>query len=210
MQKQAMHIAVAGNIGAGKTTLTELLSKKFGWEAQFEDVETNPYLDSFYEDMQRWSFNLQIYFLNSRFRQVIAIRNSGKTVIQDRTIYEDAHIFAPNLHAMNLMETRDFENYSALFELMSSFIQPPDLLIYLRSSVPNLVKQIQRRGRVYEESIRLDYLKSLNERYETWISRYKLGKLLTIDVDEVNFADNAKDLGFVIDKINAELHGLFT
>jgi deoxyadenosine/deoxycytidine kinase len=204
-----MHIAIAGNIGAGKTTLTELLAKRFGWDPHYEDVESNPYLNSFYEDMQRWSFNLQIYFLASRFRQIVNIHASGKNVIQDRTIYEDAYIFAPNLHAMNLMETRDFENYSALFELISSMIRPPDLLIYLRSTVPNLVKQIQRRGRVYEESIRLDYLKSLNERYEAWIAKYKLGKLLIINVDEINFADNPQDLGFVIEKIQAEIHGLF-
>jgi deoxyadenosine/deoxycytidine kinase len=204
-----MHIAVAGNIGAGKTTLTEMLAKHFKWDPHFEDVESNPYLNSFYEDMQRWSFNLQIYFLASRLRQIINIRAEGKNVIQDRTIYEDAYIFAPNLHAMNLMETRDFENYSALFELISSMVQPPDLLIYLRSSVPNLVQQIQKRGRDYEESIRLDYLKSLNERYETWINKYKLGKLLIINVDEVKFAENPKDLGFVIEKIQAEIHGLF-
>jgi deoxyadenosine/deoxycytidine kinase len=204
-----MHIAVAGNIGSGKTTLTELLSRHFGWDAHYEDVESNPYLHSFYEDMQRWSFNLQIYFLNSRFKQIIEIHKSGKIVIQDRTIYEDAYIFAPNLHSMNLMATRDFENYSTLFELISNFIKPPDLLIYLRSSVPNLVKQIQKRGRVYEESIRLDYLKSLNERYETWILKYKQGKMLIIDVDEVKFPENANDLGLVIDRINAEIHGLF-
>lgn len=204
-----MHIAVAGNIGAGKTTLTRLLSKHFGWDAHYEDVETNPYLHSFYEDMQRWSFNLQIYFLNSRFRQIIKIRQSGKTVIQDRTIYEDAYIFAPNLHEMNLMTTRDFENYSSLFELMSSFIKPPDLLIYLKSSVPNLVNQIQRRGREYEASIRIDYLKKLEERYESWIGKYKLGKLLIINVDDINFEDSAEDLGMVIEKIQAEIHGLF-
>ncbi len=204
-----MHIAVAGNIGSGKTTLTGQLAKHFGWEAHYEDVESNPYLHSFYEDMQRWSFNLQIYFLNSRFRQIVTIRNSGKDVIQDRTIFEDAYIFAPNLHSMNLMETRDYENYSALFELISSFIKPPDLLIYLRSSIPNLVKQIQKRGRDYEESIRLDYLKSLNERYEAWITKYKLGKLLIVDVDDINFADNPKDLGWIIDRVNADVHGLF-
>jgi len=204
-----MHIAIAGNIGAGKTTLTGLLAKHFGWEPHYEDVESNPYLHSFYEDMQRWSFNLQVYFLASRFRQIVNIHASGKNVIQDRTIYEDAYIFAPNLHSMSLMETRDFENYSALFELVSALIKPPDLLIYLRSSVPNLVQQIQRRGRVYEESIRLDYLKSLNERYETWISKYKQGKLLIINVDEVNFADNPQELGLVIEKIQAEIHGLF-
>lgn len=203
-----MHIAIAGNIGSGKTTLTRLLSKHFGWSPHFEDVENNPYLHSFYEDMQRWSFNLQVYFLNSRFRQVIDIRNSGKTVIQDRTIYEDAYIFAPNLHSMNLMTTRDFENYSSLFELMSQFIQPPDLLIYLRSTVPTLVNQIQKRGREYEASIRLDYLKHLNERYEAWISKYKIGKLLIVEVDDIDFEKPA-DLGLVIEKINAELHGLF-
>jgi len=204
-----MHIAIAGNIGSGKTTLTKLLSKNFGWEAHYEDVDTNPYLNSFYEDMQRWSFNLQVYFLNSRFRQVIDIRNSGKTVIQDRTIYEDAYIFAPNLHEMNLMTLRDFENYSSLFELMSTFIKPPDLLIYLKASVPTLVKQIQKRGRKYEESIRLDYLKSLNGKYEKWISKYNLGKKLIINVDDIDFSDNPEDLGIIIDKIQAELHGLF-
>jgi deoxyadenosine/deoxycytidine kinase len=204
-----MHIAIAGNIGSGKTTLTKHLSKHFGWEAHYEDVDTNPYLNSFYEDMQRWSFNLQVYFLNSRFRQIIQIRQGKKTVIQDRTIYEDAYIFAPNLHSMNLMSSRDFENYSSLFELMSSFIQAPDLLIYLRSTVPNLVNQIQKRGREYEESIRLDYLKLLNERYETWIGKYKLGKLLVIDVDSIDFEDNPEDLGMIIEKINAEIHGLF-
>lgn len=203
-----MHIAIAGNIGSGKTTLTRLLAKHFGWKPEYEDVENNPYLHSFYEDMQRWSFNLQVYFLNSRFRQVVEIRQSGKNVIQDRTIYEDAYIFAPNLHSMNLMSTRDFENYSSLFELMSSFLQPPDLLIYLRASVSTLVEQIQQRGREYEESIRLDYLKLLNNRYEAWIEKYKLGKLLIINVDNTNFQE-PEDLSVVIEKINAELHGLF-
>ena len=204
-----MHIAVAGNIGSGKTTLTRLLAKHFGWEPHYEDVDDNPYLNDFYEDMQRWSFNLQIYFLNSRFRQVIEIRKSGKTIIQDRTIYEDAFIFAPNLHSMNLMSTRDFDNYSSLFNLMSSFIQPPDLLIYLRASVPTMVQQIQKRGREYENSIRLDYLKGLNERYEDWITNYKLGKLLIVDVDNLNIEENPEHLGEVIERINAELHGLF-
>lgn len=204
-----MHIAIAGNIGAGKTTLAGLLAKHFGWQTHYEDVESNPYLHSFYEDMQRWSFNLQVYFLNSRFRQIIKIRQSGKTVIQDRTIYEDAYIFAPNLHAMNLMTTRDFENYSSLFELMSQFIKAPDLLIYLKSSVANLVQQIQKRGREYENSIRIDYLKSLNERYETWINKYELGKLLVINVDDNKFEEKPEDLGVVIERINAEIHGLF-
>lgn len=204
-----MHIAIAGNIGSGKTTLTGLLAKHFGWEPHYEDVDTNPYLHSFYEDMQRWSFNLQIYFLNSRFRQIVDIRDSGKAVIQDRTIYEDAYIFAPNLHSMNLMATRDFDNYSSLFELMSKFIQPPDLLIYLKAEVPTLVRQIQKRGRDYEESIRIDYLKSLNERYENWLSEYKEGKLLVIHVDDLDFEKNPEDLGEIIEKINAELNGLF-
>ncbi|NOY51589.1 MAG: deoxynucleoside kinase [Chlorobi bacterium] len=203
-----MHIAVAGNIGSGKTTLTKLLSKHFNWKPHYEDVENNPYLHSFYEDMQRWSFNLQVYFLNSRFRQVIDIRRSGKNIIQDRTIYEDAYIFAPNLHSMNLMSTRDFENYSSLFELMSSFIQAPDLLIYLRASVPTLVSQIQTRGRDYEESIRLDYLKLLNERYENWVSSYKQGNLLIMDVDNMDF-NKPEDLSKVIDKVNGEINGLF-
>ncbi|MCD6660828.1 MAG: deoxynucleoside kinase [Lentimicrobium sp.] len=204
-----MHIAIAGNIGSGKTTLCGLLAKHFGWEPHYEDVETNPYLPSFYEDMQRWSFNLQVYFLNSRFRQVIDIRNSGKTVVQDRTIYEDAYIFAPNLHTMNLMSSRDFQNYSSLFELMSQFVKPPDLLIYLRASVPTLVNQIQKRGRDYENSIRLDYLKSLNDRYEAWISGYNHGKLLIVEVDNLNIPEKPEDLAVVIDKINAEIHGLF-
>ncbi|MCL2414696.1 MAG: deoxynucleoside kinase [Bacteroidales bacterium] len=203
-----MHIAVAGNIGSGKTTLTGLLAKHYKWKAHYEDVETNPYLSSFYEDMRRWSFNLQVYFLNSRFRQVIEIRKSNKNVIQDRTIYEDAYIFAPNLHAMGLMTLRDFENYSSLFELMNSFIQMPDLLIYLKADVPKLVEQIQKRGRDYENSIRLDYLSALNERYESWIENYK-GKLLVIDVKELNFSDNKEDLGQVIEKIDAQINGLF-
>jgi len=204
-----MHIAVAGNIGAGKTTLAGLLSKHYGWEAHFEDVDENPYLNDFYEDMQRWSFALQIHFLNSRFNQVLALRQSGKEIIQDRTIYEDAHIFAPNLQAMNLMPERDFKNYLALFEVMSGLIQAPDLLIYLRASIPTLVEHIQERGRDYEETIRLDYLKRLNERYEAWISSYNKGKLLIIDVDNIDFVENPKDLSEVINKIDAHLHGLF-
>ncbi len=204
-----MHIAIAGNIGSGKTTLTRLLSKHYGWEAHYEDVDTNPYLNNFYEDMKRWSFNLQVYFLNSRFRQVVEIRKQDRKVIQDRTIYEDAYIFAPNLHSMGLMSSRDFNNYSSLFELMSSFIQPPDLLIYLKAGVPTLVSQIQKRGRDYENSIRLDYLKKLNERYEEWISGYDLGKLLIINVDDIKFDERQKDLGQVIHKIDAEIHGLF-
>ncbi len=204
-----MHVAIAGNIGAGKTTLTKLLSKHYRWEAQFEDVVDNPYLDDFYTQMERWSFNLQIYFLNSRFRQILEIRESGKKIIQDRTIYEDAHIFAPNLHAMGLMTNRDFENYSSLFELMESLVQPPDLLIYLRSDISNLVAQIHKRGREYENSISIDYLSRLNERYEAWIHGYTKGKLLIIDVDRLDFVDNPEDLGEVINKVDAEIHGLF-
>jgi deoxyadenosine/deoxycytidine kinase len=205
----AMHIAIAGNIGSGKTTLAELLSKHYGWEAHYEDVDDNPYLNDFYDDMQRWSFNLQVYFLNSRLNQILNIRKSGKTVIQDRTIYEDAYIFAPNLHSMGLMSTRDFENYFTLFNLMTSLIQPPDLLIYLRASVPTLVNQIQKRGREYENSIRLDYLKRLNERYEAWISSYNLGNILIVDVDNINFPEVKEDLSQVISKIDAQIHGLF-
>lgn len=204
-----MHVAIAGNIGAGKTTLTELLAKHFKWEAQYEDVLENPYLEDFYNDMSRWSFNLQVYFLNSRFRQILDIRQSGKDIVQDRTIYEDAFIFAPNLHAMGLMSNRDYENYRSLFDLMESVTKSPDLLIYLRSSVPNLVKQIQKRGREYENSISIDYLNRLNERYEAWIHDYKKGNLLIIDVDNINFVENPEDLGHIINKIDAELNGLF-
>lgn len=204
-----MHIAVAGNIGSGKTTLTELLSRHYSWEAHYEDVDENPYLNDFYTDMQRWSFNLQIFFLNSRFSQIQEIRESGISVIQDRTIYEDAYIFAPNLHSMGLMTTRDFENYFSLFKLMDTFIQPPDLLIYLRASVPKLVSQIQSRGREYEEAIRLDYLKRLNERYEAWISNYDKGNLLIVDVDDNNFKEEPEDLGLIVHRIDTELHGLF-
>ncbi len=204
-----MHIAIAGNIGSGKTTLTGMLAKHYGWEPQYESVDNNPYLASFYEDMQRWSFNLQIYFLNCRFRQVTEIRKKKKDIVQDRTIYEDAYIFAPNLHTMGLMPTRDFENYSSLFELMSQFLQAPDLLIYLKADVSTLVSQIQKRGREYESSIRLDYLQHLNERYEEWISKYTAGKLLIIDVNTIKFGEIPEDFGIVIDKINAELFGLF-
>ncbi|MBD3864616.1 MAG: deoxyadenosine/deoxycytidine kinase [Olleya marilimosa] len=204
-----MHVAIAGNIGAGKTTLTKLLAKHFNWEAQLEDVVDNPYLDDFYNQMERWSFNLQVYFLNSRFRQVSQIRESGRDIIQDRTIYEDAHIFAPNLHAMGLMTNRDFENYKSLFELMEGFVEGPDLLIYLRSSIPNLVSQIHKRGRDYENSISIDYLSRLNERYEAWIHGYNKGNLLVIDVDNMDFVANPEDLGTIINKIDAEINGLF-
>jgi deoxyadenosine/deoxycytidine kinase len=204
-----MHIAVAGNIGSGKTTLTRLLSKHYKWTPHYEDVDDNPYLNDFYEDMQRWSFNLQIYFLNSRFNQIVEIRRTGEKVIQDRTIYEDAHIFAPNLHSMSLMSTRDFNNYLSLFNLMCQLIQPPDLLIYLRATVPTLVNQIQKRGREYEKSIRIDYLQRLNERYEAWIESYKHEKLLIVEVDNLNFSENPADLSSIINRIDASINGLF-
>ena len=204
-----MHIAVAGNIGSGKTTLTGMLAKHYGWDALYESVDNNPYLASFYQDMQRWSFNSQVYFLNSRFRQVIDIRKRKKDVIQDRTIYEDAYIFAPNLHEMDLMATRDFENYTSLFELMSQFLQAPDLLIYLKADVSTLVTQIHKRGRAYEDSIRLSYLENLNEKYEKWISNYKEGKLLVVDVNTIKFAEKPEDFGEIINKVDAELFGLF-
>ena len=204
-----MHIAIAGNIGSGKTTLTTRLAKHYKWTPHFESVDDNPYLNDFYKDMQRWSFNLQVFFLNSRFAQVQEMRESGKKIIQDRTIYEDAYIFAPNLHAMGLMTTRDFENYLSLFELMDKFVAAPDLLIYLRASVPTLVSQIQKRGRDYEEAIRLDYLTRLNERYEAWISTYDKGKLLIIDVDNNNFHEDLEDFSGIVQRIDAEIHGLF-
>jgi deoxyadenosine/deoxycytidine kinase len=204
-----MHVAIAGNIGSGKTTLTTLLAKHYRYSPHFEQVDDNPYLNDFYKDMQRWSFNLQVFFLRSRFAQLSELQESGKKVIQDRTIYEDAHIFAPNLHAMGLMSSRDFKNYQDLFELMEKFISPPDLMIYLRASVPKLVENIQKRGRDYEEAIRLDYLNRLNERYEAWISTYTQGTVLIIDVDTNRFHENKLDLGAVIEGVDAELHGLF-
>lgn len=204
-----MHIAIAGNIGSGKTTLTKLLAKHYKWDRLEEVVDNNPYLFDFYKDMQRWSFNLQIFFLNSRFEQLLEIHRSGRNVIQDRTIYEDAYIFAPNLHAMGLMTTRDFENYFRLFKNMESAVTPPDLLIYLRASVPSLVSQIAERGREYENGISIDYLKRLHERYEAWISTYDKGKMLVVDVDENAFHTNPEDLGRIINSIDAEIHGLF-
>jgi deoxyadenosine/deoxycytidine kinase len=207
--KKAKHIAVAGNIGAGKTTLTELLSKHYKWIPQFEDVDHNPYLNDFYEDTPRWSFNLQVYFLNSRLNQLLDIHKGTETVIQDRTIYEDAHIFAPNLHEMGLMSKRDFANYFQFFETLKRMVQPPDLLIYLKASVPTLVAQIQKRGREYEENIRLDYLKRLNEFYNKWTEHYKEGPLLIIDVDKNKFAEDEEHLGEIIQKIDSQLYGLF-
>jgi deoxyadenosine/deoxycytidine kinase len=204
-----MHVAIAGNIGAGKTTLTKLLAKHYKWEPHYESVEGNPYLDDFYSEMERWSFNLQVYFLNSRFRQILEIRESGKNIIQDRTIYEDARIFAPNLHAMGLMPNRDYTNYESLFELMERLVTPPDLLIYLRASISTLVGQIHKRGRDYENSISIDYLSRLNERYEAWITKYNKGNLLIIEVDNLDFVENQEDLGKIIDKIDAQINGLF-
>ena len=208
-KENSRHIAISGNIGSGKTTLTALLAKHYKWEPRFEDADDNPYLSDFYEDMQRWSFSLQVYFLNSRFNEVLDIRKSGKTVIQDRTIYEDAFIFAPNLHDMGLMPTRDFKNYQSIIKLMSSMVLPPDILIQLRADVPKLVQQIQARGRDYENTIRIDYLTRLNERYEAWIMEYDLGKLMILDVNDKDFSKNPKDLSEVIDKIDAELYGIF-
>ncbi|MBP6456268.1 MAG: deoxynucleoside kinase [Chitinophagaceae bacterium] len=208
-KKKIKHIAIAGNIGAGKTTLTKALAKHFNWTPNFEDVENNPYLNDFYNDMHRWSFNLQIFFLNSRLKQLVDIQNGDDVVIQDRTIYEDANIFAPNLHEMGLMTKRDFDNYKNFFETLKTMVNPPDLLIYLRATVPTLVGQIQKRGREYEENIRLDYLKRLNEHYNSWIENYKDGNLLIIDIDDINFAEKKTDLAKVINMVNAEVNGLF-
>ena len=200
-----MQVSVAGNIGAGKTSLTELLAKHYKWEANYEDVIDNPYLDDFYNHMERWSFNLQVYFLKSRFSQLLQNKKSNKTVIQDRTIYEDAFIFAPNLHSMGLMNQRDFQNYRSLFELMESTVSPPDLLIYVRSSIPNLVSKIHKRGREYENSISIDYLSRLNERYEAWISTYDKGDLLIIDVDDIDFVNNQDDLKNIIQAVDKKI-----
>ena len=203
------HIAIAGNIGAGKTSLSEKLAQFFDWEVHYESTDDNPYLSDFYHDMHRWSFNLQVYFLHSRYSQILDIQSGSKTVIQDRTIYEDANIFAPNLHDMGLMDGRDFENYSNLFKTMSSQVKAPDLLIYLRASTSTLVKHIQNRGRDYEGSMSIDYLKRLNERYEKWIGNYKEGNLLIIEVDDLDFVNVPEDLGFITNKVQRELHGLF-
>ena len=204
-----MHIAVTGNIGAGKTTLTTMLAKHYGWSAQYEDVDHNPYLDDFYQDMSKWSFALQMYFLGSRFRQVKEIRESGKNIIQDRTIYEDAHIFAENLNEMNLLSDRDYNNYTSLFNLMKSFVSAPDLLIYLKADMSTLTKQIAKRGREYEAGISIDYLMRLNKKYEAWINSYKEGKLLIIDVNDLDFVEREEDFGYILERIDAELNGLF-
>ncbi len=203
------HVAIAGNIGAGKTTLTGLLAKHFGWQVHYEDTETNPYLGDFYDDMNRWSFNLQIFFLNSRYRQIVDIQKGERTIIQDRTIYEDAFIFAPNLHEMGLMDKRDFENYFDLFKTMSSQVKPPDLLIYLQADISTLVGNIQKRGRDYEGSISIDYLKKLNERYNNWIDSYDIGNLLIINTDNLDFVNKQEDLGYIINQVEGELNGLF-
>ncbi|MBO4469765.1 MAG: deoxynucleoside kinase [Bacteroidales bacterium] len=204
-----MHIAIAGNIGSGKTTLTKMLAAHYGWTPKFESVDFNPYLSDFYEDMERWSFNLQIYFLNKRFKDVVDISRTDDIIIQDRTIYEDAKIFAPNLHDMGLMSTRDFDNYSDLFNLMMSLVGNPDLMIYLRSSIPNLVAQIQKRGREYEKGIRIDYLTGLNEKYENWIKEYD-GNLLIVDADNIKFGNNPEDFAKITDMIDAQMFGLFS
>ena len=203
-----MHIAVAGNIGSGKTTLTRMLAKRYGWTPRYEPVDVNPYLADFYEDMNRWSFNLQVYFLNKRFRDVVEISKTQDTIIQDRTIFEDARIFAPNLHEQGYMSDRDFSNYSELFDLMMSLVGLPDLMIYIRSSIPNLIAQISKRGRDFEQSIRIDYLTGLNNRYEEWIKGYT-GKLLIIDGDETKFESNPKDFQRVTEQIDSLLFGLF-
>ncbi len=207
--KKPKHVAIAGNIGVGKTTLTELLSKHYRWIPQFEDVDHNPYLMDFYDDMPRWSFNLQIYFLHGRLNQILEIQKGTETIIQDRTIYEDANIFAPNLHEMGLMSKRDFDNYFGFFNTIKSMVQPPDLLIYLKASVPTLVSQIQKRGREYEENIRLDYLKRLNDYYNKWIDNYSEGPLLIIDCDKIKFGESEEDLGHIISKVDSTLYGLF-
>jgi deoxyadenosine/deoxycytidine kinase len=204
-----MHIAIVGNIGAGKTTLTEMLAKNYGWDPLYEAVDNNPYLEDFYSDMKRWSFNLQIYFLNSRYRQIFDIQKSGRNIIQDRTIYEDAYIFAENLHDMGLMTSRDYENYESIFKNITEYIKPPDLLVYLKASVPTLVNNIQRRGREYEIGIRIDYLSKLNEKYDKWIKGYNLGKLLVLDKDNLDFANNTEDMAFIVQSIEREINGLF-
>lgn len=210
MTDQNMHIAVSGNIGAGKTTLTEMLSKHYGWHAEFESVEDNPYLQDFYGDMHKWSFHLQIYFLNSRFEQINKLRRGDKTIIQDRTIYEDAYIFAESLYKQGFFKERDYRNYRALFDSMIEFVKPPDLLIYLRSDISKLVKNIETRGRDYENLIRIEYLKGLNEHYENWINNYDAGRLLIVDVSEIDFVKNTEDFSDIVFKIDTELHGLFS
>jgi deoxyadenosine/deoxycytidine kinase len=210
VHKKLQHIAICGNIGSGKTTLTDKLARHYGWQALFEAVDDNPYMPDFYEDMSRWAFHVQIFFLNSRFKQVNDIRDSGKTTIQDRTIYEDAHIFVANLYKSGHFQERDYQSYHAIFNSMIKFVPPPDLLIYLKADVPKLVSQIQKRGRDYELAIRLDYLKNLNEHYEKWVGSYTLGRLLIIDVNHLDFVENTEDFSFIVNKIDLELNNLFT
>ncbi|MEP5290346.1 MAG: deoxynucleoside kinase [Marinobacter alexandrii] len=210
MKDKNMHIAVSGNIGAGKTTLTEMLAKHYGWQAEFESVDDNPYLEDFYGDMHKWAFHLQIYFLNSRFEQISKLRSGDRTIIQDRTIYEDAYIFAQSLYKQGFFKERDYKNYRALFDSMIEFIKPPDLLIYLKSDISKLVKNIETRGRDYENLIRIEYLKGLNQHYEDWIANYEVGKLLIIDVSEIDFVKNTEDFSNIVFKIDTELHGLFS
>lgn len=210
MTKKNMHIAVSGNIGAGKTTLTEMLAKHYGWQAEFESVDNNPYLEDFYSDMHKWAFHLQVYFLNSRFEQINKLRRGENTIIQDRTIYEDAYIFAESLYKQGFFKERDYQNYRALFDSMIEFVKPPDLLIYLRSDISKLVKNIETRGRDYENLIRIEYLKGLNEHYQNWIANYDVGKLLIIDVSDIDFVKNTEDFSDIVFKIDTELHGLFS
>jgi deoxyadenosine/deoxycytidine kinase len=205
-----MHLAVSGNIGSGKTTLTEKLAKHYGWRAEFESVDHNPYLPDFYEDMKRWAFHLQVYFLNSRYNQVRKIQESPISTIQDRTIYEDAYIFAANLYKSKLMTERDYHNYKSLFDSMIAHVKAPDLLIYLKADIPKLVGQIEKRGRSYETAMRIDYLKNLNSHYEDWIAEYKEGKLLIVDVNDLDFVDRPQDFAFIVEKIEREIFGLFS
>jgi deoxyadenosine/deoxycytidine kinase len=209
VKKKLRHIAICGNIGCGKTTLAAKLAKHYGWQALLESVDDNPYLRDFYQDMHRWAFHVQIYFLNSRFKQINAIRESQKITVQDRTIYEDAYIFALNLYKSGHIHERDYQSYCDIFNSMIRFVEAPDLLVYLRADIPKLVKQIQKRGRDYEDAIRLDYLKNLNSHYEAWIGNYKLGKLLIIDVNELDFVENVEDFSYIVNKIDFELNNLF-
>ena len=204
-----MHLAVSGNIGSGKTTLTEKLAKHYGWKAEFEAVDDNPYLPDFYEDMKRWAFHLQVYFLNSRFNQIKTIQESKTPTIQDRTIYKEAYIYAANFYKSKLLSERDYYNYRSLFDSMISHVKAPDLLIYLKADIPKLVGQIEKRGRSYETAMRIDYLKNLNSHYEDWISNYKEGKLLIIDVNELDFVERPEDFSFIVDKVHREIFGLF-
>jgi deoxyadenosine/deoxycytidine kinase len=209
VQKKLQHIAICGNIGCGKTTLTEKLSKHYGWQALYETVDQNPYMRDFYEDMPRWAFHVQIVFLNSRFKQVNEIRDNNRTTIQDRTIYEDAYIFASNLHKSGFMSDRDYQSYHDIFDSMIRIVPPPDLLIYLKADIPKLVRQIQKRGRDYEYAIRLDYLKNLNEHYEKWIGSYKLGRLLVVDVNDLDFVANVEDFSSIVNRVDLEISNLF-